>query len=183
MQFVTVGFYGHSTHFSCPSNVVQLHTACKDICMRDSVKKVFKLLPVCKAPWTTLALAGNWAPAKLKTEIYFVQLSTVGRHTSGWPSSSDTLDNLRVNKQQYKWSSSIITCKMHDIWKNEMKCRCFRPLSCTIKAELGRGQPGLMTWYFLWNLPQSSTDTLTQVQRTTTRPRRPLHDIWKYAAY
>ena len=23
--------------------------------------------------------------------------------------------------------------------------RCFRPLLCTVKAELGRGQPGLMT--------------------------------------
>ena len=22
--------------------------------------------------------------------------------------------------------------------------RCFRPLLCTVKAELGRGQPGLM---------------------------------------
>ena len=27
---------------------------------------------------------------------------------------------------------------------NEMKCRCFRPLFCTMKAELGRGQLGLM---------------------------------------
>ena len=28
-----------------------------------------------------------------------------------------------------------------DGWMDE---RCFRPLFCTIKAELGRGQPGLM---------------------------------------
>ena len=28
-----------------------------------------------------------------------------------------------------------------DGWMDE---RCFRPLLCTVKAELGRGQPGLM---------------------------------------
>ena len=28
-------------------------------------------------------------------------------------------------------------------WMDE---RCFRPLFCTVKAELGRGQPGLMRW-------------------------------------
>ena len=29
--------------------------------------------------------------------------------------------------------------------KNEMKCRCFRPLFfCTVKAEWGRGQLALM---------------------------------------
>ena len=27
--------------------------------------------------------------------------------------------------------------------------RCFRPLLCTVKAELGRGQPGLMRW--IWD--------------------------------
>ena len=27
------------------------------------------------------------------------------------------------------------------VWTDE---RCFRPLLCTVKAELGRGQPGLM---------------------------------------
>ena len=27
------------------------------------------------------------------------------------------------------------------VWMDE---RCFRPLLCTVKAELGRGQPGLM---------------------------------------
>ena len=28
--------------------------------------------------------------------------------------------------------------------RDEMKCLCFRPLFCTMKAELGRGQLGLM---------------------------------------
>ena len=32
-------------------------------------------------------------------------------------------------------------CAMKDGWMDE---RCFRPLLCTVKAELGRGQPGLM---------------------------------------
>ena len=30
-----------------------------------------------------------------------------------------------------------------DGWMDEL---CFRPLLCTVKAELGRGQPGLMRW-------------------------------------
>ena len=36
--------------------------------------------------------------------------------------------------------------------------RCFRPLLCTVKAELGRGQPGLMRWIWDETLPQSSID-------------------------
>ena len=40
-------------------------------------------------------------------------------------------------------------CKRHAMpgreW-DEMKCRCFRPLFCTMKVELGRGQLGLMRW-------------------------------------
>ena len=28
--------------------------------------------------------------------------------------------------------------------RERMDERCFRPLLCTVKAELGRGQPGLM---------------------------------------
>ena len=40
-------------------------------------------------------------------------------------------------------------------WMDE---RCFRPLLCTVKAELGRGQPGLMRWIWDETLPQSSID-------------------------
>ena len=29
-----------------------------------------------------------------------------------------------------------------------MKCRCFKPPLCTMKAKLGKGQPGLMRWTF-----------------------------------
>ena len=39
--------------------------------------------------------------------------------------------------------------------------RCFRPLLCTVKAELGRGQPGLMRWIWDETLPQSSIDRST----------------------
>ena len=35
-------------------------------------------------------------------------------------------------------------CFCMGLGQNEMKCRCFRPLFCTMKAELGRGQLGLM---------------------------------------
>ena len=36
-------------------------------------------------------------------------------------------------------------------WMDE---RCFRPLLCTVKAELGRGQPGLMRRIWDETLPQ-----------------------------
>ena len=39
--------------------------------------------------------------------------------------------------------------------------RCIRPLLCTVKAELGRGQPGLMRWIWDETLPQSSIDRST----------------------
>ena len=39
--------------------------------------------------------------------------------------------------------------------------RCLRPLFCTIKAELGRGQPGLMRWSWDETLPQCSIDRST----------------------
>ena len=43
-------------------------------------------------------------------------------------------------------------------WMDE---RCFKPLLCTVKAELGRGQPGLMRWIWDETLPQSSIDRST----------------------
>ena len=45
-----------------------------------------------------------------------------------------------------------------DGWMDE---RCFRPLLCTVKAELGRGQPGLMRWIWDETLSQSSIDRST----------------------
>ena len=35
----------------------------------------------------------------------------------------------------------LVILKQFHGWMDE---RCFRPLLCTVKAELGRGQPGLM---------------------------------------
>ena len=51
-------------------------------------------------------------------------------------------------------------------------CRCFRSLFCTMKAELGRGQLGLMRWIFMkLALEQYQTrDLLLWVQRANTRP-------------
>ena len=51
-----------------------------------------------------------------------------------------------------KWSNK------HLGWMDE---RCFRPLLCTVKAELGRGQPGLMRWIWDETLPQGSIDRST----------------------
>ena len=45
-----------------------------------------------------------------------------------------------------------------DGWMDE---RCFRPLLCTVKAELGQGQPGLMRWIWDETLPQSSINRST----------------------
>ena len=46
-------------------------------------------------------------------------------------------------------------------FNRRMDERCFRPLFCTIKAELGRGQPGLMRWSWDETLPQCSIDRST----------------------
>ena len=51
----------------------------------------------------------------------------------------------------------LTTCRIIG-WMDE---RCFRPLLCTVKAELGRGQPGLMRWIWDETLPQSSIDRST----------------------
>ncbi len=51
------------------------------------------------------------------------------------------------------WSLIMMTDDNNDWWwwlMNEwMNERCFTPLFCTVKAELGRGQPGLMRW--IWD--------------------------------
>ena len=50
-------------------------------------------------------------------------------------------------------------------WMDEW---CFRPLFCTIKAELGRGQPGLMRWSWDETLPQCSIDARPSTLQPTT---------------
>ena len=41
---------------------------------------------------------------------------------------------------------------------------------CTLKAELGRGQLGLMRWNFLWNLPQNSIEPTTFYTESSVLP-------------
>ena len=47
------------------------------------------------------------------------------------------------------------------LWIRWMDERCLRPLFSTIKAELGRGQPGLMRWIWDETLPRCSIDRST----------------------
>ena len=80
----------------------------------------------------------------------------------------------RTNVRE-SWKCSIvilITCAQQtslikDGWMDE---RCFRPLLCTVKAELGRGQPGLMRWIWDETLPQSSIDRSTSTLQLTALP-------------
>ena len=53
------------------------------------------------------------------------------------------------------WWLQMATFEWMDGWTG------FRPLFCTITAELGRGQPGLMRWSWDETLPQSSIDRST----------------------
>ena len=45
-----------------------------------------------------------------------------------------------VEMKGWMQKEGIIRCNLKG-WMDE---QCFRPLLCTVKAELGRGQPGLM---------------------------------------
>ena len=54
-----------------------------------------------------------------------------------------------------------------DGWMDE---RCFRPLLCTVKAELGWGQPGLMRWNWDEALPQSCINRSPSTQQPTALP-------------
>ena len=68
-------------------------------------------------------------------------------------------------------------------WMDE---RCFRPLLCTVKAELGRGQPGLMRWIWDETLPQSSIDHSTFYSATHRATKwasgRPTN-LWSFPKY
>ena len=55
-------------------------------------------------------------------------------------------------------TSTVARERERDGWMDE---RCFRPLLCTVKAELGLGQPGLMRWIWDETLPQRSIDRST----------------------
>ena len=71
-----------------------------------------------------------------------------------------------------QWMINTHTPEMNG-WMDE---RCFRPLFCTIKAEMGRGQPGLMRWSWDETLPQCSIDRstfYTTAQRDTSELAAP----------
>ena len=50
---------------------------------------------------------------------------------------------FRTNKV-YKIVAKMYEGVKSHVFTGWMDERCFRPLLCTVKAELGRGQPGLM---------------------------------------
>ena len=54
----------------------------------------------------------------------------------------------------------------------EIKCRCLRPSFCTMKAELGRGELGLMRCNFYEVAPRavSNTRPSARYHETTTAP-------------
>ena len=75
--------------------------------------------------------------------------------------------------------------KLMDGWMDE---GCFRPLLCTVKAELVRGQTGLMRWIWDATLSQSSIDRSTfysAAHRATKwasgRPPRKLRNLIYHA--
>ena len=71
----------------------------------------------------------------------------------GWHNSHTTHTYTFVTMITDIWEKHVL-----DGWMDE---RCFRSLFCTIKAELGRGQPGLMRWSWDETLSQCSIDRST----------------------
>ena len=53
---------------------------------------------------------------------------------------------------------------------NEMKCRCFRPLVCTMRDWIGPGTAWANEVKFLWNLPQSSIEPTTFYSQFSALP-------------
>ena len=75
----------------------------------------------------------------------------------------EKLEETREDKETTRWISNCVlwTLLFNAYWGtdafpwkstykkgNESKCRCFRPLFCIMKDDLGRGQPVLMRWNF-----------------------------------
>ena len=61
---------------------------------------------------------------------------------------------------------------------NRMGERCFRPLLCTVKAELGRGQPGLMRWIWDETLPRAVSTARPSTLQLTRLPSEPAAAPW-----
>ena len=72
-----------------------------------------------------------------------------------------TKENVSCETNPSKQAVSIPAAAAKMDKATGMDERCFRPVLCTVKAELGRGQPGLRRWIWDETLPQSSTDRST----------------------
>ena len=78
-----------------------------------------------------------------------------------FPSNKHVVVRGGVMMHFYHLSGNNLVLYMNNEQDGWMDERCFRPLLCTVKAELGRGQPGLMRWIWDETLPQSSIDRST----------------------
>ena len=109
--------------------------------------------------WDECPIGGRLPPASAPT---------------AFPHASQGPSRLKVSVDMWdmwQWTCDMWTCEnlsndrtskkniLINLWIR-MDERCFRPLLCTVKAELGRGQPGLMRWIGDETLPQSSIDPL-----------------------
>ena len=87
-----------------------------------------------------------------------------------WKSWCEMMMMMNIREGWFKtslpWGTHMRVA--HASRRNEMPC--FRPLFCTVKAELGRGHLGLMRWNFLWNLPQSSIELATIYSESSALP-------------
>ena len=98
---------------------------------------------------------GVWSKFVSTSAVQVSQwVSNSSRHRAGrcWTLWTDAADAAWFEGLRAIDSIALIILRE---WMDE---RCFRPLLCTVKAELGRGQPGLMRWIWDETLPQSSID-------------------------
>ena len=120
-------------------------------------------------------------------------IQTVSQHKErSWNDVSSIEDQRFADEDESRSSGPIIiaqlqpkriasNCFRDNVYK-WMDERCFRPLLCTVEAELGRGQPGLMGWIWDETLPQSSIDRSTfysAAHRATKWASGRPHNVYK----
>ena len=99
------------------------------------------------------------------SKMHLTQVTSV-TCTSDWQPNLTHYTCMICDIFNTKVNTSLTLCSTHIYWLKGKKDgwmdeRCFRPLLCTVKAELGRGQHGLMRWIWDETLPQSSINHLT----------------------
>ena len=103
----------------------------------------------------TLSLSQSSHPNSLSPSLFLYHMCT-HKHTLTHPPSH--LHPLSQIQACMICSRSAINFQARDAWLLWMDgWTVFRPPFCTIKAELGWGQPGLMRWSWDETLPQCST--------------------------